>query len=261
LRGEADRQIPTPFWDVRTAGMDADHVTEYTLVNGLTQPALATYLEWMANCFTRFSAFKTDQAAGGEDTALDAALDMLLYTLDYLDATLGPLPADATAEVQQARSEQAVRMWQNIIAGTTRYNPLTDKAMVAQTLSSRYTVMEMWRYATGERAGNSELWGVSGFAERFVGEERNINQIEHMSISTFLQFVLAEPVTVLNAEEARELLNGHSSGNAMAYADMAVNRAIADEFVPTFVGDPRGTVEHLRCFFKGACASRTESME
>ncbi|MCB0111181.1 MAG: hypothetical protein KDE53_34905, partial [Caldilineaceae bacterium] len=118
LRGEADRQIPTPFWDVRTAGMDADHVTEYTLVNGLTQPALATYLEWMANCFTRFSAFKTDQAAGGEDTALDAALDMLLYTLDYLDATLGPLPADATAEVQQARSEQAVRMWQNIIAGT-----------------------------------------------------------------------------------------------------------------------------------------------
>jgi hypothetical protein len=39
----------------------------------------------------------------------------------------------------------------------------------------------------------------------------------------------------------------------MGRADMALNRAIADEFVPTFTDDPRGTVERMRCVLQNAC--------
>lgn len=255
--GDDEVRIPAAFWDVRTQEMSAGKVTEYGMVNSLAQPEMANYVRWMTNSFARFTKFKRAQAQGEQDTALDAALDTLHLTLDYLDRQLKPLPANAPSAQRKKRAEQAMRMWQNIVAGTTRTNPLTKKPMVAHPLSSRFTVMEMWRYASNDQSGDAQLWGVSGFAERFVGDAvNNINQVEHMSISAFLQLVLHEPRFVLNAEEEFELLSGHSHNTAMGRADMNLNRAIATEFAPYFADAPRVAVEQLRCYLKEKCPSR-----
>lgn len=254
ITAEWGAPIPATFWDVRDSLMEEGNVTEYKLVNALAQPQLESYVSLMARSYERFKTFREKEAKGAEDSALDAALDILLLTIDYLDETAGPLPDDAADEEKLVRAQQAVRTWQALIAGTTRYNPLTHEAMVAKTLSSRETVMAMWRHETGEEGGNSELWGVSGFAPKFVGSEANINQVEHMSISIFIQFVDGEPVVVLDLEEDKELLSGHSTDEGMANADKALNNAAAGQFVPHFANDMRGTVEQLRCYLKEECS-------
>ncbi|GAB4432612.1 MAG: hypothetical protein Kow0031_14030 [Anaerolineae bacterium] len=248
-------QVPASFWDVGNEDMAESNVTEYNLVNGLAQPALESYIGLFGRAFARFKQFK--EAEPGSDTALDTELDLLLITLDYLDETLGPLPAGAPAAEREARAQEAVRIWQGLVVGTTRFNPLTDAQMVQETLSSRMNVVELWRHHTGQQLTHPEVWGLSGFAEQFVGDyEKNVNQVEHLSISTFIQVVLKEPELVLSLEEDKELLSGHSSGEAMALADKAINNAVATQFAPYFAADPRGTVEHLRCFLKDACPAR-----
>jgi hypothetical protein len=248
-------QIPASFWDVGSEEMAAGNVTEYNLVNGMAQPALESYIGLFGRAFARFGQFK--EAEPGADTALDAELDLLLLSLDYLDETLGELPADAPAAEREARAEMAVRIWQGLVVGTTRFNPVTDAQMVQETLSSRMNVVEMWRHHTGQQVTHPEAWGLSGFAEQFVGDyDRNVNQVEHLAISTFIQVVLKEPELVLSLQEDKELLEGHSSGRAMALADKAINNAVATQFAPYFAADPRGTVEHLRCLLKDACAAR-----
>ena len=118
-------------------------------------------------------------------------------------------------------------------------------------------VVEMWRHHTDRQVTHPEAWGLSGFAEQFVGDaEKNVNQVEHLAISTFIQVVLKEPELVLSLQEDKELLSGHSSGRAMALADKAINNAVATQFVPWFADDPRGTVEHLRCFLKDVCSAK-----
>ena len=96
------------------------------------------------------------------------------------------------------------------------------------------------------------VWG-PGFAPKFVGSEANINQVEHMSISIFIQFVDGEPVIILDLEEDKELLSGHSTDEGMAHADKSLNIAVAERFVPHFANDMRGTVEQLRCHLKEEC--------
>ena len=248
-------QIPASFWDVANDDMAESNVTEYSLVNGMAQPALESYIGLFGRAFARFRQFK--EAAPGADTALDAELDLLLLSLDYLDETLGPLPANAPAAEREARAEMAVRIWQGLVVGTTRFNPVTAGQMVQETLSSRMNVVEMWRHHTGQKLTHPEAWGLSGFAEQFVGDhDQNVNQVEHLAISTFIQVVLKEPELVLSLQEDKELLEGHSSGRAMALADKAINNAVATQFAPYFATDPRGTVAHLRCFLKDACAAR-----
>ena len=248
-------QIPASFWDVATEEMAAGNVTEYNLVNGMAQPALESYIGLFGRAFARFKQFK--EAAPGSDTALDTELDLLLFTLDYLDETLGPLPAAASAAEREARAQEAVRIWQSLVVGTTRFNPITGDQMVQKTLSSRMNVVEMWRHHTGQEMTHPEAWGLSGFADQFVGDfERNVNQVEHLAISTFIQVVLKEPELVLSLQEDKELLLGHSSGQAMALADKAINKAVATQFAPYFVADMRGAVAHLRCILKDACPPR-----
>jgi len=36
-----------------------------------------------------------------------------------------------------------VRVWQSLVVGAARFNPVTDEAMVAQTLSVRMNVVEI----------------------------------------------------------------------------------------------------------------------
>ncbi len=71
----------------------------------------------------------------------------------------------------------------------------------------------------------------------------NNNQIEHLTISALMQFVLATPAYALDAQELERRLAGHSSG-AEAHADMALNNAIHDVLLP-MQGDDLATTAPL----------------
>ncbi len=90
-----------------------------------------------------------------------------------------------------------------------------------------------------------KVWGVSGFAPRFVRIPHNDNQIEHMSISMIVQVVLHEPLAILDGIEEEKLLSGQSSKEE-SHADMALNNAIHKEFLPYFANNRLGAVENLR---------------
>ena len=160
--------------------------------------------------------------------------------------------SNETPRQRGKRADEAVRLWQSTLVGTTRSNPITGKPMVAETLSARQNVVAMWNDAQNVELHHTVAWGVSGFDERFVGDASNTNQVEHLSISIFLQHVLKEPAAVLNGQEVVELLSGHSHSSAMGRADMALNRAVAEIFVPRFSQDMRGTIARLRCYLHGA---------
>jgi hypothetical protein len=102
--------------------------------------------------------------------------------------------------------------------------------------------------------GNAQVWGVSGFAPRFVGIPENNNQVEHMSISMVLQIVLDEPVVVLDGIEEEKVLLGQAHSEE-AQANMALNNAIHNEFAPFIAQDGLTAVEHLRCVLKSNAAN------
>lgn len=249
----AGRPIPAPFWDVYIRPMRLQGVTEYELVQRMAAPGMVPYVRLLARSYERFAAFKADEAAGTGDTAVDAALDILLLVIDHLEAEQGPLPPDAPAAQRAQRAEEALLLWQTIVSGRSREHPLTGQPMVAPTLLNRLTVMEMWRYEQGLRAPNSTVWGVSGFAPPFVGDPLNENQVDHLAISALLQTGLGQSLLLLDLEEDRELWNGHTLNAATARADKALNRVVAEQFAPTFAADMRGTVARLRCALKGGC--------
>ena len=66
---------------------------------------------------------------------------------------------------------------------------------------------------------------------------------------------IAQPTleSYVDLEEDKELLSGHSSDEGMANADKALNIAVAEQYVPNFADDMRGTVEQMRCYLKEEC--------
>lgn len=244
----AGAQIPTDFWDSQTEFHKSTGVDEYTLVRESAMPGSEPYIGLLAQAFGRFLAFK-DGEATGEDTALDAALDILPMLEAYDEAIYGGAPAADNPAELTGRAQGKLMVWQSLIAGTSRTNPLTGEALFSHGIFGHNSIPEMWRHAQGENISVSEVWGLSGFAPQFVGTPRNANQIEHMSISAYLQFVMDEPLTVLNGIEQEKLVRGHADA-AEAHADMALNRAIADEFAPFYATQPEQAVERLRAFLK-----------
>ncbi len=249
---ENGARIPADFWDVRTSLMVEEGVDEYTSVRAAAIPESAPYIRLLAQAYERFLAFK-EQEAAGEDTALDAALDILLLTEAYNRTVYGEIDEDnADARLFDARAKLMV--WQSLIAGTSRINPLTGKPMFSQGLFAHNSLPIMWQYDQGEYMNVAEVWGLTGFAPQFVGTPKNNNQIEHMSISAFLQFVMEEPLLALNSIENEKLLRGRAD-SAEAHADMALNKAIAYEFVPFYATQKTQAVDHLRCFLQDECDS------
>jgi hypothetical protein len=248
---ENGAQIPADFWDVRTDLMIERDLDEYTLVRGAAMPESAPYIRLLARAYERFLAFKEGEATG-EDTALDAALDILLMTDEYNRAVYDEIADDADAQLHDAQAKLMV--WQSLIAGTSRTNPLTGKPMFSHGLFTHNSLPIIWQYDQGEYMNVAEAWGVTGFAPQFVGTPKNNNQIEHMSISAFLQFVMDEPVLALNSIEEEKLFRGRAD-SAEAHADMALNNAIAYEFVPFYVTQKEQAVDHFRCFLKDECGS------
>ena len=240
-------KIPLSFWDVRNKVMLSHHWTEYEIVHYLTQDKWQSYLHLLTQSYARFLKFKSPESSGG-DTALDAALDIFTYVEDYYQST--PF-SDLIEHAKAIKSEtEAVLMiWQSLVAGTSRINPLTQKPMFSHSIFSRMNVNTMHQYDQSIKMSIGKVWGVSGFADQFVGIDENNNQIEHMSISMILQIVMHEPVLILNGIEEEKILLEHSA-KEMGNADMALNNAINIEFKPYFSDNRLMAVERLRTFLK-----------
>ncbi|MXU65057.1 hypothetical protein [Oceanomicrobium pacificus] len=241
----AGQPIPPAFWDAETADMLADGWTSYKVVAALNTTEGKPYLDALGAAWTRFHSFKT---GGVEDTALDTALDMFAPVL----ALLFEVPQEHLLEQSpylDTPSEKALYAWQQLISGATRTNPLTQMRIFDHGFARRFHLGTIWQYETGTPARDAEIWGVSGFAPRFVGPAENDNQIEHMSISMVVQGVLDEPLLILDAFEEFEQLTGGASA-AEAAADEALNAAVRDLFLPGFQTDLDGAVERLRAGLK-----------
>jgi hypothetical protein len=100
-----------------------------------------------------------------------------------------------------------------------------------------YICTTMWQFARGTGGGRAALWGVSGFHPDYVGLASNNNQIEHMAISAVTQRVFHVPVVALSTVEYAQwkLERGVKQGEARA--DIALNHAIARDFLPYYSVD------------------------
>ncbi|WP_299508624.1 hypothetical protein, partial [uncultured Roseobacter sp.] len=96
----------------------------------------------------------------------------------------------------------------------------------------RFSVKTIYQYDVKTPMSVGEVWGTSGFKERFVGPAENNNQIEHLTISALLQAVAGTPAVVLNALELEKVASAQSSPGE-AGADISLNNAIRQYFVPT----------------------------
>lgn len=186
--------------------------------------------------------------AEGTDTGLDAALDLMAVAQRYVASVPKEFLAQHAKEIEDA-TDATLFGWQNLVAGTTRTNPLTKKPVFSHGFLARFNVVTMYEHRVGTRLGVSKAWGWAGFAPAYVGTPKNANQVEHMSISLILQALFEQPLAVLNAIERAKLAAG-GADEAEAHADMALNRAIHEVFVPTFREDLLGAVEALRIRLK-----------
>ena len=244
-----DGAIPTSFWDVRTPEMIESNWDEYSVVRQIAVPEAEPYLLLLAKGYGRFLRFKAAESSG-EDTSLDAALDMFAFVEDYWTAVTPASDEEVSAEATKGIADSKLLVWQSLVAGSTRINPLTDKPMFSHSIFARDNVGTIYQYDLGEAMSIADVWGVTGFAPQFVGIPENNNQVEHMSISMVLQMVLGEPVLVLDAIEEEKVL-ARQADEAEANTDMALNNAIHTEFAPSFAENGLQAVEHLRCFLKG----------
>ena len=240
-------RIPAGFWDVETPALKSNGWNVYRIVHELAQDHSAPYLEVLARAYARFVRLKADDTATA-DSAVDTALDILLIARDYVKS----IPPERLLQHAPEISTEvhAILMaWQNLVAGTTRLNPITHKPVFSHGFMGRYNVSTIHQCALGEAMSISDAWGVSGFADRFVGIASNANQVEHLSISIILQAVLRKPLLVLNAiEEEKVLLQG--GDKAEANADMALNTAVHNVFLPLVNDNMVGAIEALRTELK-----------
>ncbi len=240
------RQIPSTFWDVDTDQLRADGWDAYGVVGALASAEGKPYLEALGAAYTRFHAFKLTEMSevGTDDTALDTALDLFDPAIKLID-TVPPEHMLETSEYMRGREQAALYLWQQLIVGSSRRNPLTHIKLFNHGFTARFHVGTIWQYETGIALDNSTIWGVSGFAPEFVGPPENNNQVEHMSISMTVQGILREPLLVLEAFEEFETLSGSATA-AEAAADDALNAAIQQAFIPGFEDDLRSAIAALR---------------
>ncbi|MCT8160031.1 hypothetical protein [Pseudoruegeria sp. SHC-113] len=246
LTGDLGRQIPSTFWDVDTDQLRADGWDAYRVVDALAAAEGEPYLEALGGAYTRFHAFKLAETSGvgTDDTALDTALDLFDPAIKLIDA-VPPEHMLETSEYIRGREQAALYLWQQLIVGSSRRNPLTHIKLFNHGFTTRFHVGTIWQYETGIALDNSTIWGVSGFAPEFVGPPENNNQVEHMSISMTVQGILREPLLILEAFEEFETLSGSATA-AEAAADDALNAAIQQTFITGFEDDLPSAVAALR---------------
>ncbi|WP_380054087.1 hypothetical protein ACFE33_12830 [Falsihalocynthiibacter sp. SS001] len=243
LTKNAGRQIPSTFWDVETDQMRVDGWTPYRVVAALASTEGRPYIDALGVAYARFHAFKTSEPSA-DDTALDTALDLFEPAIKLIDE----VPREHMLETSKyiySKEQAVLYLWQQIVVGSSRRNPLTRVKLFNHGFTQRFHVGTIWQYDYGVAQDNSTIWGVSGFAPRYVGPPENSNQIEHMSISMIVQGILREPLQVLQAFEEFERLMGPVSLEEAA-ADEALNNAVRQTFVPNFENDLQAAVSELR---------------
>lgn len=238
--------IPSTFWDVQTDNMRESGLTEYSIAEGMALPGSALYLDLLAHAYNRLLVLHQNSAT---DTALDAAFDIFQFVVDYYDA-ISPASDSDQQEQLAHRGNSLILIWHQVMFSTSRTNPLNREQLISHSIFNHFNITDMYRYRAGEYLSIGDIWGVSGFAGRFVGDPENDNQVEHVTISMALQLVLEDPLAALNAIEDRAVLTGSESAGH-ANADKAVNTAIARDFAPYFYSDFRTGIEHLRCILAG----------
>lgn len=229
---EFGADVPANFWDVTTPAMAATGQTAYGLVELLARPEYRVYLALLGRSFGHLRAFKCGQAG----TAVAAALSILCETAAYVE---GGHPLDMTECCTGLRREQkALYLWQQILTGTNREIPYLHRDAYTHGAWARFNVVEMWRYRAGSKVTVDEVWGLSGFANGFILDATNTNQIEHMAISALAQSVLGLPVAALDVLEDLEWMLRKGSYLA-SQADKRLNQAVARRLLPRFrLDDP-----------------------
>jgi len=212
---------------------------EYAVVRALCLPEYREYVRLLGRCYRQLCELK----AGRNGSAVATALMLLQETTTYVR---GGHCADMTACRPGMKPEQqAIFLWQQIVSGTNRQIPYLHRDAYTHGGWSRFNVVEVWRYRVGKNIGVDDVWGLSGFAPRFVGDSTNTNQIEHMAITAVAQIVLRIPVLLLDILEELEWMLRKGT-KAASQADKLVNRAVARQLLPVYnLQDPERACELL----------------
>ncbi len=230
--GLGDTAIPIDYWDVCTMAMQASSIDEYAMLRRLSTPEFGAYLALLGRCFGILCDF---EAACGE-TAVTTTLAILREVSAYVAA--GHCLEMAEHCRATAPDKRAIFLWQQVVTGTNREVPYLHRDAYTHGIWGRFNVVEMWRYHVGAEVSVDATWGLTGFAERFVGDATNTNQIEHMTISAVAQMVLGVPVVLLDLLEEAEWILRRGT-RAASRADIALNGAVARSLRPLFrVDDP-----------------------
>ncbi len=234
-----DTAIPPDFWDVRNPAMEAEWWDEYTFAHRLAKPEYREYLALLGRCYRHLWTFKED----GKGTAVGAALAILREATGYVHD--GNRLDMTKSRPGLTPRQQAIFLWQQIVTGTNRQIPYIRRDAYRHGVWARFNVAEMWRYHAGTKEGVDNVWGVTGFAPRFVGDATNTNQIEHLTISALAQTALGLPALLLDVLEELEWILRRST-RAASQADKLVNRAVARDFLPLFrLKDPADAIVSL----------------
>jgi len=235
--GAGEHGIPVDFWDVCSPEMRRAHYDEYRMARTLAQPDLQPWLALLGRAFERFARMKSGKS--GADTAVATALAILEHVSAYVRAgnSTRMISAMISALPWLDQPQQALVLWQQILTGSTRRLPLIGLEVIPHGMWGRFNVTTMWKYASGTGGERAALWGVSGFHPDYVGLASNNNQIEHMAISAVTQRVFHVPVVALSTIEYAQwrLERGVKQGEARA--DIALNHAIARDFLPYYSVD------------------------
>ena len=231
--------VPIDYWDENDPGTKADGSDLYALVHRLSQPEFREYLGLLGRSYQRLRALKE----GSNETAVAAALAILCESSTYV--TSGSCLEMARVRAGMSADQHAIFLWQQILTGTNRQIPYIHRDAYSHGPWARFNVVEMWRYQARSDLTPDEVWGLSGFADRYVGDATNTNQIEHMAISAVAQMVLALPQLLLDVVEELEWILRKGT-RAASKADERLNRAIARVFQPRFRAEaPQAACQEL----------------
>jgi hypothetical protein len=212
---------------------------EYAVAHAFSQPEYLEYVRLLGRCYGHLCDFK----AGRNGTAVTTALTLLRETAAYVCA--GHCRDMASTCPAAKPEQQAIFLWQQIVAGTNRQVPYIHRDAYTHGAWGRFNVVAMWQFSIGAKASVDEVWGLSGFSEPFIGDATNTNQIEHMTITALAQIVLGIPAVLLVVLEEMEWMLRKGT-YAASKADERVNRAVARHFRPLFrLEDPGPACEAL----------------
>ena len=219
--------LPPTLWDVSTPALREAGWSVYSLTSALASDAGQIHVNLLSDAYAAFLQSRPN--------ALRGALDLLPLARAYVTT----LPEAARAErspYARTDGEAMILIWQALLSGTTRQNPLTHMPLWSHGFVGHFSVPHIHQYATGKGATPSTVWGVQGFNPRFVGPASNNNQVEHIGISALLQGIAHVPGAVLSAVEALEVLVDHEDPAAAA-ADRALNRIVREVLLPRIEDD------------------------